>query len=147
CVGALNPCPRGILLAELFRCLPFTGRLQRLIRLARLESQEAWLLLGSSTLRPAGTRRTILPGKPDLPCHAILVGVWEPGDALLAHGTRHDLAVPIDEKLGCVNAGARAGLPTGVVSDGTHERDPVRPPALDQDLRVCIALIHQMFGR
>src|SRR5919198_4181140 len=31
-VGTLDPCPRCILLAELFRRLPFTGLLQRLVR-------------------------------------------------------------------------------------------------------------------
>jgi hypothetical protein len=146
-VGALDAGSRGVLTLEGFGGLPLPRRLQRLIRLALLESQEAWLLLCPGTLRPARARRAILPGKADLPCHAILVGVWEPGDALLTHGARHDLAVPIDEQLGFVKASASAGLPTGVVSDGADECDPRRPLALDQDLRVCIALIHQGLGR
>ena len=37
CVGTLDPCSRRILPAELFRRLPLTGLLQRLIRLTRLE--------------------------------------------------------------------------------------------------------------
>src|SRR5262245_44565495 len=79
-VGALDASSRGILTLEGFGGLPLPRRLQRLIRLALLESQEAWLLLCPGTLRPARARRAILPGKANLPCHAILVGVWEPGD-------------------------------------------------------------------
>jgi hypothetical protein len=41
-VGTLDPCPRRILLAELFRRLPFTGLLQRLIRLTCLEPYEGF---------------------------------------------------------------------------------------------------------
>jgi uncharacterized membrane protein YphA (DoxX/SURF4 family) len=40
-VGTLDPCARRILLAELFRRLPFTGLLQRLILLTCLEPYEA----------------------------------------------------------------------------------------------------------
>src|ERR671910_627853 len=85
-VGTLDPCPRRILLAELFRHLPLTGLLQRLVRLTCLEPYDAWLLLGPGALRPAWTRRAVLAGKAHLPCHPILgIGVWEPGDTLLAH--------------------------------------------------------------
>jgi hypothetical protein len=84
---------------ECFGCLPLPRRLPRLILLALLESHEAWRLLGPGTLRPVETRRAILAGKAYLPSHAILVGVWEPGDALLAHRPRHDFTIPIDQKL------------------------------------------------
>jgi|SoiMetStandDraft_2_1073263.scaffolds.fasta_scaffold24512_2 hypothetical protein len=98
-MGALDACPRGILTLECFGCLPVPRSLQRLIRLALLESHETRLLLGPGTLRPVKTRRAILAGKAYLPCHAILVGVGEPGDALLAHGAGNDFTVPIDEQL------------------------------------------------
>jgi hypothetical protein len=96
-VGALDACPRGILTTTCFGCLPLPHSLQRLIRRALLESSEAWLLLGPGTLRPVETRRAILSGTAYLPCHAILVGVWAPGEALLAHGAGNDLAIPIDQ--------------------------------------------------
>jgi hypothetical protein len=98
-VGTLDACPRGILPLKCFGCLLLPRSLQRLILLALLESYEAWFLLCPGTLRPVETRRAILSGKAYLPCHAILVGVWEPGDALLTEGAGNDLAIPIDQKL------------------------------------------------
>src|SRR5436305_15082967 len=81
-VGALDACPRRILTPERFGRLPLPCGLQSLVLLSRLEPQEAWLLLGPSTLRPVGTRGAILPGKARLPRHAIFrIGVREPGDA------------------------------------------------------------------
>src|SRR5215211_6664263 len=104
-VGTLDPCPRRILLAELFRRLPFTGLLQRLIRLTCLEPYDAWLLLGPGALRPMRTRRAVLAGKADLPCHPILgIGVGEPGDTLLATRASDHLAIPIHQKLRFVKA-------------------------------------------
>src|SRR5215211_2884247 len=147
-VGTLDPCPRRILLAELFRRLPLTGLLQRLIRLTCLEPYDAWFLLGPSALSPVRTRRAVFAGKAHLPHHATLgIGVWEPGDALLAHRARDDVGLPIYHKLRFVKAGACAGLPTEVISHRADERDPIRPLALHQDLRVCIPFIHQVFGR
>src|SRR2546428_13970977 len=70
-MGALDACPRGILLIECFGCLPLPCCLQGLILLPRLESQEAWLLLGPRTLRPVGARRAIFAGKAHLPHHAL----------------------------------------------------------------------------
>src|SRR6266480_2647204 len=98
-MGTLDADPRGILTMECFGCLPVPRSLQRLILLALLESHEAWLLLGLGTLRPVETWRAILAGKAYLPGHAIFVGVWEPGDALLAHGAGNDFAIPINQKL------------------------------------------------
>src|SRR5215468_2295777 len=94
-MGALDACPRGIVTMECFGCLPLPRSLQRLILLALLESHEAWLLLGPGTLRPVETWRAILAGEAYLPGHAIFIGIWEPGDALLAHGAGHDFAIPI----------------------------------------------------
>jgi hypothetical protein len=65
-MSTLDPCPRGILLAELFRRLPLTGLLQRLVRLTRLEPYDARLLFGSGALRPVRTRRAGLAGKAHL---------------------------------------------------------------------------------
>jgi hypothetical protein len=38
-------------------------------------------------------------------------------------------------------------LPTGGISNGAEERDPIRLLALDQDLRGCLTLLHQVLGR
>ena len=81
------------------------------------------------------TRGAIFAGKTRLPRHAILgIGVREPGDALLAHRTRHHLPVPVDQKLGFIEPRARPGLPTGVVSHGADKRDAIRALAVHQDL-------------
>ena len=71
-VGTLDPCSRRILPAELFRRLPLTGLLQRLVLLTRLEPYDAWLLFGPGALRPVRTRRAVLAGKAHLPPHATL---------------------------------------------------------------------------
>src|SRR5215813_4162353 len=76
------------------------SRLQRFILLTRLEPDDTGLLLGPGALRPVWTRRAVLPSKAGLPPHATLGrGVRVPGDALLAHGARHHLLVPVDQKL------------------------------------------------
>lgn len=73
--------------------------------------------------------------------------MWEPGDTLFATRAGDHLAIPIHQKLRFVKAGPRAGLPTGVIGHRADERDPICPLALHQDLRVCIPLIHYVFGR
>ena len=84
-----------------------------------------------TSLAPCGHGEQSSWAKRTSPHHPILrIGVWEPGDALFAHGAGHDLAIPIHQKLSFVKAGASAGLPTGVVSDGADERDPIHPLAL-----------------
>ena len=146
-VGARDTCPWGIRAMPCFGCLSWPRSLPRLIRLALLASSEAWLLLSPGTLCAVQTRRTVLAGKASLPWHAMRGGRWEPGEALLAHGAGHDFARPIDHTRGCVKAGARAGLPTGGVSDRADEGAPRRPLALAQDRCVCLALGHQGLGR
>jgi hypothetical protein len=56
------------------------------------------------------------------------------------------LLVPVNQKLGFIEPRARPGLPTGVVRYGAEERDAIGTLALDQDLRVRIALIDQVLG-
>ena len=126
-VRALNAGPRRILLANasvVWRC-----------RAACSASycSRAWspTMRGSFLARVHCARwghgRAIFAGKAHLPRHAILgIGVREPGDALLAHRARHDLPLPVDEKLRFVEARARAGLPTGVVGHGADEGDAIR---------------------
>ena len=144
-VGAFNARPWSILLVERFCRLPFSGVLECLIRLTRLESDEARLLLGPRTLCPVWTRRTVLAGKAHLPHHAILgLGVREPGEALLPQRAGDHLLVPVDQKLRFVKSGARPGLPAWVVGHRANERDPIRALALDQHLRVGIALVHSV---
>jgi hypothetical protein len=147
-VGTLEPCPRRILLAELFRRRPLPGLLQRLIRLTCLEPYEAWLLLGPGPWRPVGTWRAVCAGHAHLPQHATFgIGVWAPGETLLAHRAGEDLALPIHPQRRCVTAGARAGLPTGVIGPRADARDPIRPLALHQARRIGLPLIHQVCGR
>ena len=147
-VGPLDPCPRCLLLVELCRRLPLTGLLPRLIRLTCLEPYNAWLLFGPGALRPMRTRRAVLAGKAHLPCHPILgIGVWEPGNTLLAHWAGHDLVLPIHPKLRFVTAGGCASLPTGLIGHRADERNSLPPLALHQDLRVCIPVIHAGVGR
>jgi hypothetical protein len=57
------------------------------------------------------------------------VGVWEPGDTLLAHRPGDDLAIPIHQEVRFVKAGACAGLRTGLIGPMADERDPIRPLA------------------
>src|SRR5262249_38053263 len=103
---------------------------QRLILLPRLEAHDAGLLLGPRTLRPVETRGAIFAGKACLPRHPILgIGVREPGDALLAHGTGDHLPVPVDQKMGFIEPCARPGLPTWIVRHGTNERYTIEAPA------------------
>ena len=78
-MSPLDAGPRGILLSEFFGRLPVPRGLQRLLVLARLESQEAGLLLGPCTLGSVETRRAIFASKAHLPRHPILrIGVREP---------------------------------------------------------------------
>src|SRR5262249_6827969 len=99
-MSACDACSPGILLTKRFGCLPLPGGLQRLVLLTGLEPDNTGLLLGPRTLGSVRTRRTVFPGKARFPCHPGLgIGMWEPGDALLAHRTGHDLALPIDLKL------------------------------------------------
>src|SRR5689334_12533598 len=85
---ALNACPRGVLLIKLFGRLVVSRGVQRLIVLARLETHDARFLLGPGTLGSVSAGRAILPGKTCFPRHPILgIGIREPGDTLLAHGT------------------------------------------------------------
>src|SRR5262249_61820471 len=129
-VGALNTCPRRILLRERVGRLALPGGVQRLILLPRLESHNAGLLLRPRTLCPVETRGAIFAGKACLPRHAILgIGIREPGDALLAHGTGDHLPVPVDQKVGFIEPCARPGLPTWIVRHGTNERYTIEAPA------------------
>jgi hypothetical protein len=147
-VGTLDPCLRCILLTERFRRLPYTGFLQRLVRLTRLEPYNAWLLLGPGALRSVRTRCAVLARKAHLPRHPIPgIGVWEPGDTLFATRAGDNLAIPIHQKLRFVKAGAHAGLPTEVIGHRAEERDSIHPLTLHQDLRVCISFIYYVFGR
>ena len=116
---ALNAGPRRILLIELFGRLVLSCGVQRLIGLPCLEAHDAGFLLRPGTLRAVRTGRAILPGKARFPRHPIFgIGIWEPGDTLLAHGTGDHLLVPVDQKLRFVEPRARPGLPTGVISYG-----------------------------
>src|SRR5919202_1761417 len=135
--GALNAGPRRLLLGPCRRRLVLARGVQRLILLPRLEAHDAGLLLGPGTLRPVETRGAIFAGKACLPRHAILgIGVREPGDALLAHRARHDLLLPVNEKLGFIEPCACPGLPTGIVRHRPNERDAREALALHQDLGV-----------
>src|SRR5215470_16092790 len=118
-VGALDACPWRILLREGVGGLPLAGGWQRLVLLPGLESPKAGLLLGPRALRPVGTRRAGFTGKAHLPPHAVFgIGVREPGEALLAHRTRHHLLLPVDQKVGFIAPRACPGLPTRVIRAG-----------------------------
>src|SRR5215470_13717705 len=137
-VGALNASSRRILLCECCCRLALARGVQHLVLLLCLESYNARLLLRPCTVRPMGTRCAIFAGKARLPRHPILgIGVREPGDALLPHRARHDLLVPVDEKLGFVESQARSGLPTGVVRHWPDECHAIGALTVHQDLGVC----------
>src|SRR5262245_35212987 len=71
----LDPGTGCILLAELLGRLPPAGRLERLVILARLQSDDPRFLLRLRALHPERTRRAILPREPRLEDHAVGVQV------------------------------------------------------------------------
>ena len=145
---AFDSCPSGILLLKVICPLPLPSRSQGLIQLPSLSANQTGFDLRLGATGEEGTGHTAFAAEPHLTFHPVLrIRVREPRQTLLASRTGHDLLIPIDHEPRFVKAVPFACLPTGVLRHGTDDGVTVFPATLDQDGKIRIALIHQMFGR
>src|SRR4051794_23920898 len=143
----LDACPGCVPPAEFLRLLLAAGRLERLVLLARQQSDDPRLLLRPRALRPRRARGAILPREPRLDDHPVLrVRVRQPGDALLTRRASHHLTVPVHREASLVEAGAGAGLPAGILGHRADDRHAVGAQAGDQDQAIGVALVDQVLA-
>jgi hypothetical protein len=75
------------------------------------------------------------------------ISIGQPGIVLLAGRTDHDLLLPINAEPRFIKPFPCFGLPTGIGSEGTHERDPIVSLAANLPLSIGVASIDEMdFG-
>src|SRR2546421_5469458 len=109
-VCAFDPRACGILLAELRGLLFCSSRLQGFIGCLRTQMHDAAAELGTGTVGPTGTRGTRVPRE----LHFDAFRKHAPAGTALSLRTDHLLPLPVDLKVGQVEALAGFGLPTGV---------------------------------
>src|SRR5712692_3833930 len=109
-VRGFNAGTRGILLPKLWGLLLGSSPLQGLITGLRTQMDDPASCGGAGTVGATGTGRTGLLREPGFDA----AGLHRPVDTALALWTGHLLPLPVDLKVGQVEALACFGLPTGV---------------------------------